>query len=64
MNVNMVFTIPTEFHAPTEDVTELALGVEHAVFEKPKNSGKDNDRQGEEPVPMDVNMVFNWTHAH
>jgi hypothetical protein len=27
MDVNMVFTIPTEFRAPTEDVLELALGA-------------------------------------
>jgi hypothetical protein len=37
MDVNMVFTIPVEFRPPMEDVTELALGVEHAVFEKPEN---------------------------
>jgi hypothetical protein len=35
MDVNMVFTIPAEFRAPTEDVAELALGEERAVFEKP-----------------------------
>jgi hypothetical protein len=39
MDINMVFTIPVEFHAPIEDVTELALGVERAVFEKPENPG-------------------------
>jgi hypothetical protein len=39
MDVNMVFTIPVEFCAPIEDVTELALGAERAVFDKPKNSG-------------------------
>jgi hypothetical protein len=39
MDVNMVFTIPAEFRAPTKDVTELALGVERAVFEKPENPG-------------------------
>jgi hypothetical protein len=37
MDVNMVFTIPVEFCAPTEDVTELALGAERAVFEKPES---------------------------
>jgi hypothetical protein len=36
MDVNTVFMVPVEFRAPTEDVTELVLGVEHAVFEKPK----------------------------
>jgi hypothetical protein len=39
MDVNMVFTILVEFRAPTEDITELALGLERAVFEKPENLG-------------------------
>jgi hypothetical protein len=39
MDVNMVFTILAEFCAPTEDVAGLALGAEHAVFEKPENLG-------------------------
>jgi hypothetical protein len=39
VDVNMVFTIPTKFRAPTEDIAELALGAERAVFEKPENSG-------------------------
>jgi hypothetical protein len=39
MDVIMVFMIPTEFCAPTEGVTEFALGVEHAMFEKPENPG-------------------------
>jgi hypothetical protein len=39
MGVNMVFMIPTEFCAPMEDVAELALGAERAVFEKPENLG-------------------------
>jgi hypothetical protein len=39
MDINMVFMIPAEFHAPIEDVMELAWGVECAVFEKPKNPG-------------------------
>jgi hypothetical protein len=39
MDVNMVITIPAEFCAPTEDVTELVLGVERAVIEKPENPG-------------------------
>jgi hypothetical protein len=34
-----VFTIPTEFCPPREDIAELALGVERAVFEKPENPG-------------------------
>jgi hypothetical protein len=39
MDVNMVFTIPAKFRAPTEDVIELALGAERAVFEKLENRG-------------------------
>jgi hypothetical protein len=39
MDINMVFTIMAEFRAPTEDITELALGAERAVFEKLDNSG-------------------------
>jgi hypothetical protein len=39
MDVNMVFTIPTKFCAPIEDVAELSLGAEHAMFEKPQNPG-------------------------
>jgi hypothetical protein len=39
MDINMVFTIPTEFHVLTEDITELSLGDEYAVFEKLENSG-------------------------
>jgi hypothetical protein len=39
MDINMVFTIPVEFHAPTEDVVELTLGVERAMFEKLENPG-------------------------
>jgi hypothetical protein len=37
MDINVVFTIPAEFCAPMEDIAELALGVERAVFEKPEN---------------------------
>jgi hypothetical protein len=37
MDDNMVFVIPAEFCAPTEDVTELALSVERVVFEKLEN---------------------------
>jgi hypothetical protein len=37
MDVNMVFTIPAEFHAPAEDIAELTLGAGRAVFEKSEN---------------------------
>jgi hypothetical protein len=32
MDVNMVFMIPTELRAPTEDIAELTLGAERVVF--------------------------------
>jgi hypothetical protein len=41
MDVNTVFTISAEFCAPSEDVTELALGAECVVFNKPENPGAD-----------------------
>jgi hypothetical protein len=37
MDVNMAFTIPAVFHTSTEDVMELVLGAERAVFEKLEN---------------------------
>jgi hypothetical protein len=37
MDVNIVFMIPVEFCAPTEDAAELVLGAECAAFEKPEN---------------------------
>jgi hypothetical protein len=40
MEVNMVFTILIEFWVPKEGVTELALGAERAMFEKPEKSGE------------------------
>jgi hypothetical protein len=40
MDINMVFTIPTEFRAPENDVADLALGAERAVFERLKNVGE------------------------
>jgi hypothetical protein len=39
MDVNMVFMISIEFHAPMEGITELVLGAERVVFEKPKSPG-------------------------
>jgi hypothetical protein len=39
MDVSMVFMILAEFRASTKNVTELVLGAERAVFEKPENSG-------------------------
>jgi hypothetical protein len=37
MDVNMVFTIPAEFHAPADNIAELTLGAGRAVFKKPEN---------------------------
>jgi hypothetical protein len=37
MDVNMVFKILEEFRAPMEDVAELSLGAERAMFEKAEN---------------------------
>jgi hypothetical protein len=39
MDISMVNMIPAEFRAPMEDVAELALGAERAVFEKLENQG-------------------------
>jgi hypothetical protein len=39
MDVNMLFMIPVEFDVPMEDIAELALGTERAMFEKPENLG-------------------------
>jgi hypothetical protein len=35
----MDFMIPIEFRVPMDDIIELALGAERAVFEKPENPG-------------------------
>jgi hypothetical protein len=37
MDNSMIFMIPAELCVPTEDVADLALGAERAVFRKPKN---------------------------
>jgi hypothetical protein len=39
MDVNMVFTIPAEFHAPMEDVMALALDAGRAMYEMLENPG-------------------------
>jgi hypothetical protein len=39
MDINMVFTIPAEFHAPSVDIVEFMLGAGRVVFEKPENPG-------------------------
>jgi hypothetical protein len=50
MDVDMVFAIPSEFRAPDQDVAELDLGVERAVFEK-------HEKAGEHMKPL-----FIWGH--
>jgi hypothetical protein len=50
MDINMVFTISAELRAPTEDVAELALGAECAVFEKPEN------------LAAHIKPLFIWGH--
>jgi hypothetical protein len=50
MDVNMVFMIPAEFRAPMEDITELALGAEHAMLKKPENPG------------AHMKLLFIWEH--
>jgi hypothetical protein len=50
MEINMVFTIPAKFCAPTENVADLMLGAERAVFEKLNNPW----------VPM--KPLFIWGH--
>jgi hypothetical protein len=50
MDVSMVFMIPAEFCAPTENVKELALGAERVVFEKLENSG------------AHMKPLFTWGH--
>jgi hypothetical protein len=50
MDVNMIFTSLAEFCAPMEDVTELALGAERAVFRKLENPG------------AHMKLLFIWGH--
>jgi hypothetical protein len=36
MDINMVFTLPTEFRGVVEEGGQMCLGPEEAVFEKPE----------------------------
>jgi hypothetical protein len=38
MDVNMVFTMPTEFRGAKEEVAQLCLGPKEVMFEKPAES--------------------------
>jgi hypothetical protein len=40
MDMNMVFTIPTEFRAPEHEVVEMALGIKRSMFEKPEKASQ------------------------
>jgi hypothetical protein len=40
MDINMVFTLPTEFKGVKEEVTQMCLDPKEAVFEKPKESSQ------------------------
>jgi hypothetical protein len=36
MDINMVFTLPSEFRGVDEEITQLYLGPKETMFEKPK----------------------------
>jgi hypothetical protein len=38
MDINMVFTLSTEFRGIEEEATQMCLGPKEAVFEKPEES--------------------------
>jgi hypothetical protein len=38
MDINMVFTLPTEFRGIEEEVAQMCLNPHEVVFEKPKES--------------------------
>jgi hypothetical protein len=40
MDINMVFTLPTEFRGAKEEVAQMSLGRKEVVFEKPKESSQ------------------------
>jgi hypothetical protein len=40
MDINMVFTLPTEFRGAEEVVAQMSLGRKEVVFEKPKESSQ------------------------
>jgi hypothetical protein len=40
MDINMVFTLPAELRGTEEEVTQMCLSPEEAVFEKPKGSSQ------------------------
>jgi hypothetical protein len=40
MDINMVFTLPTEFRGIEKEVVQMCLGPKKAVFEKPEESSQ------------------------
>ncbi len=40
MDINMVFTLPTEFRGAEEEATQMCLGPKEAIFEKPEESSQ------------------------
>jgi hypothetical protein len=40
MDVNMVFTLPTEFRGAEEEVAQMCLSPKEVVFEKPEESSQ------------------------
>jgi hypothetical protein len=40
MDINMVFTLPTEFRSTEQEVTQMCLSPKEAVFEKPEESSQ------------------------
>jgi hypothetical protein len=40
MDINMVFTLPTEFRGAEEDVAQMCLGPKEAMFKKPEESSQ------------------------
>jgi hypothetical protein len=40
MDINMVFTLPAEVRGDEEEVTQMCLGPEEVVFEKPEESSQ------------------------
>jgi hypothetical protein len=40
IDINMVFTLSSEFRGPEEEVAQMCLGPKEAMFEKPKESSQ------------------------
>jgi hypothetical protein len=53
MDINMVFHLPAEFRLPEQEVAQLNLGAESAIFEKPRELGH-------HMKPMYIKRVLGW----